>query len=86
MPFDNWPYFPSYGAYFRNVGSVILDNVSFTTIGPDTRPDVYTDNVRSLVRWLHCLHLAFSSGGPIPYHPIIIAPPGFEKTVYIAGT
>ena len=50
MPFDKWPYFPSYGAYFRNVGSVLLDNVSFTTIGPDTRPDVYTDNVRSLVR------------------------------------
>lgn len=50
MPFDKWPYFPSYGAYFRNVSSVLLDNVSFTTIGPDTRPDVYTDNVRSLVR------------------------------------
>lgn len=22
MTFDQWPYFPSYGAYFRNVGEV----------------------------------------------------------------
>lgn len=50
MPFDKWPYFPSYGAYFRNVGEVILDNVTFSTTCPDDRNDVYTDNVGSLER------------------------------------
>lgn len=50
MPFDQWPYFPSYGAYFRNVGEVVLDNVTFSTIGPDDRDDVFTDNVGSLTR------------------------------------
>ena len=50
MPFDQWPYFPSYGAYFRNVAEVVLDDVSFSTIGPDDRDDVFTDNVGSLTR------------------------------------
>ena len=50
MPFDQWPYFPSYGAYFRNVGEVVLDNVAFSTVGPDDRDDVFTDNVGSLTR------------------------------------
>ena len=50
MPFDQWPYFPSSGAYFRNVAEVVLDNVAFSTIGPDDRDDVFTDNVGSLTR------------------------------------
>lgn len=50
MPFDQWPYFPSYGAYFRNVAEVVLDNVAFSTVGPDDRDDVFTDNVGSLTR------------------------------------
>ena len=50
MPFDQWPYFPSYGAYFRNVAEVVLDNVTFSTVGPDDRDDVFTDNVGSLTR------------------------------------
>lgn len=50
MPFDQWPYFPSYGAYFRNVGEVVLDNVTFSAIGHDDREDVFADNVGSLRR------------------------------------
>lgn len=50
MPFDQWPYFPSYGAYFRNVGEVVLDNVAFSTTSPDDRQDVYTDNVGRVER------------------------------------
>jgi len=50
MPFDQWPYFPSYGAYFRNVGEVVLDNVAFSTIGPDDREAIFTDNVGYLKR------------------------------------
>ena len=33
-----------------NVGEVVLDNVAFTTIGPDDRDDVFTDNVVYLKR------------------------------------
>ena len=50
MPFDRWPCFPSYGAYFRNVADVVLDDVTFSTIGPDDRDDIYTDNVPRLKR------------------------------------
>ena len=50
MPFDRWPCFPSYGAYFRNVADVVLDDVAFSTIGPDDRDDLYTDNVPRLKR------------------------------------
>lgn len=50
MLIDQWPYFPSYGAYFRNVDEVILDNVSFSTIGPDDRESIFTDNVGYLKR------------------------------------
>ena len=35
---------------FRNVGEVILDNVTFSTTGPDDRKDVYTDNVGRIER------------------------------------
>ena len=50
MPFDQWTYFPSYGAYFRNVAEVVLDNVAFSTVGPDDRDAIFTDNVGSLTR------------------------------------
>ncbi len=50
MPKNQWPYFPSYGAYFRNVGTVTLKNVSFTVEGPDDRPDVLTENVSRFLR------------------------------------
>lgn len=50
MPFDQWPYFPSYGAYFRNVAEVVLDNVTFSTVGHDDREAIFTDNVGSLMR------------------------------------
>lgn len=50
MPFDRWPCFPSYGVYFRNVADVVLDDVTFSTIGPDDRDDIYTDNVTRLKR------------------------------------
>lgn len=50
MPFERWPYFPSYGAYFRNAYDVVLDDVTFSTIGPDDRDDIYTDNVTLLKR------------------------------------
>lgn len=50
MPFDRWPCFPSYGAYFRNVADVVLDDVTFSTIGPDDRDDICTDNVPRLKR------------------------------------
>lgn len=45
MPEDRWPFFPSYGAYFRNVGKVTLDNVVFSTKGTDSRQAVMTKNV-----------------------------------------
>jgi hypothetical protein len=46
LPYDRWPVFPSYGAYFRNVDSVLLDRVTFTALTPDSRPDILTDSVR----------------------------------------
>ena len=33
-----------------NVGEVVLDNVAFSTVGPDDRDDVFTDNVGYLKR------------------------------------
>ena len=33
-----------------NVGEVVLDNVTFSTVGPDDRDDICTDNVGSLRR------------------------------------
>lgn len=50
LPFDRWPTFPSFGAYFRNVGTVTLDHVSFTFTGRDFRSPVLTDNVAELIR------------------------------------
>ena len=35
---------------FRNVGEVILDNVTFSTTSPDDRNDVYTDNIGRIER------------------------------------
>ena len=45
LPFDQWPYFPSWGAWFRNIGEVIIENTSFTLNGKDYRPDILYDNV-----------------------------------------
>ena len=50
MPKNQWSYFPSFGAYFRNVGTVRLEDVSFSTVGPDDRQDVLTENVTTLIR------------------------------------
>ena len=50
MPFERWPYFTSYGAYFRNAYDVVLDDVSFSTVGPDDRESIFTDNVGYLKR------------------------------------
>ena len=33
-----------------NVGEVVLDNATFSTVGPDDRDDVFMDNVGSLTR------------------------------------
>ena len=33
-----------------NVGEVVLDNVTFSTVGPDDRDEICTDNVGSLRR------------------------------------
>ena len=45
LPFDQWPYFPSWGAWFRNIGEVNIENTSFTLNGRDYRPDILYDNV-----------------------------------------
>ena len=50
LAIDRWPCFPSYGAYFRNVADVVLDDVTFSTIGPDDRDDICADNVTRLKR------------------------------------
>lgn len=49
LPFSQWPDFPSYGAYFRNVGSLDLEGTTFNVTCADTREAVVTDNVKS---WL----------------------------------
>ncbi len=40
LPFSQWPDFPSYGAYFRNVGSLDLEDTDFTVTSADTREAV----------------------------------------------
>ena len=39
-----------YETSFRNVAEVVLDNVAFSTVGPDDREAIFTDNVGSLTR------------------------------------
>lgn len=50
LPFDKWPFFPSFGLYFRNVDLVRLSRVSCTTVGRDYRPMMVTDSVGRLTR------------------------------------
>jgi hypothetical protein len=50
LPFDKWPFFPSFGLYFRNVDSVSLRNVRCTTVGRDYRPMMVTDSVGRVTR------------------------------------
>lgn len=45
LPYDRWPYFPSWGAWFRNIGEVVIENTSFTLNGKDYRPDILYENV-----------------------------------------
>lgn len=40
LPFNQWPDFPSYGAFFRNVGAVELEGTKFFTTSPDAREAV----------------------------------------------
>lgn len=44
-PFSEWPVFPCWGMYFRNVGSVSLSDVTLRVAGKDYREAVMTDNV-----------------------------------------
>ena len=50
LPFDQWPYFPSWGAWFRNVDRVVIEDSRFNLDGIDYRPDVLYDNVGSFIR------------------------------------
>ncbi len=43
LPFSQWPDFPSYGAYFRNVGTLDLDGTTFSVTSSDTREAVVRD-------------------------------------------
>ena len=38
LPRSQWPFFPSYGLWFRNVDKLFVKNVECTTIGKDYRP------------------------------------------------
>lgn len=50
LSFDQWPVFPSWGAYFRNVDSVIIENTDFVLTGKDWRKDIIRDNVPNYSR------------------------------------
>ena len=43
--FDQWPFFPSWGMYFRNVHTVKLHRVKLRLIGKDYRPATLYDHV-----------------------------------------
>lgn len=43
--FSEWPVFPCWGMYFRNVGKVSLRNVTLRVHGRDYREAILTDNV-----------------------------------------
>lgn len=45
LPFDRWPFFPSWGAYFRNVEKVSIENCVFSLKGNDYREKIIYDNV-----------------------------------------
>lgn len=47
LPTNQWPFFPCWGAYFRNVGSVKADNVKLSFKGNDYRRATMMDNVGS---------------------------------------
>lgn len=40
LPFDRWPSFPTWGAWFRNVDSLKIENVDFSLDGNDSREAV----------------------------------------------
>ncbi len=44
---NEWPVFPSWGLYFRNVGKVKMQGVSISVKGKDYRTAVIYDNVKS---------------------------------------
>jgi len=50
LSFDRWPFFPSWGAYFRNVDSVVIENTNFSCSGRDFRRDIICDNVGNFLR------------------------------------
>lgn len=50
LSFDQWPFFPSWGAYFRNVDNVRIENTAFRCSGPDYRQDIICDNVENFSR------------------------------------
>lgn len=45
LDFSQWPVFPSWGAYFRNVDNVKIENTDFNVTGRDWRKDIICDNV-----------------------------------------
>lgn len=47
-PWNEWPVFPSWGMYFRNVDKVSLSNVKLTYSGKDYRKAIITDNAKSV--------------------------------------
>lgn len=49
LPFDKWPFFPSFGLYFRNVDRVRLSRVRCATVGRDYRPMMVTDSVGNVI-------------------------------------
>lgn len=50
LSFDQWPFFPSWAAYFRNVDNVMIENTSFSLTGQDYRKDIICDNVGNFQR------------------------------------
>lgn len=50
LSFDQWPFFPSWGAYFRNVDNVRIENTAFCCGGMDYRQDIICENVGSFSR------------------------------------
>jgi len=42
---SEWPFFPSWAMYFRNVGSVSIENATLSHIGSDYRKAIIYNNV-----------------------------------------
>lgn len=55
-PVSQWPVFPSWGMYFRNVDRVRLRRVSLSLKGNDYRPPVVTDSVGTFSSSRHSKH------------------------------